>query len=101
MARLTKQQELEVTEHYYGIDPKSFEVVRVTYSRGGTMRATTGREHHYRGPYPAKEINIVFGFDDIKSVAALWFRSDLERKIQNKLEEKAESMRLEAEGGNN
>jgi hypothetical protein len=97
MARLTKHQEGEIVEMFYGINPKTFEVDRVSLTRGGTLSRwnKNGNYSHpvFKGRDARAEVIIVFGLTDIHSVSQVSFGSEYEKRILEELKTKAAEMK--------
>src|ERR1019366_4709899 len=70
MTKRTKQSDDEIIEAFYGINLSTFEVERVSLTRGGTLSKSTkdGGSFQYRiehGRQARNEVTIVFNLTDI------------------------------------
>ena len=102
MARRPRRENEEIVETIYGIDPKTFEVARLSLTRGGTLTRWWGDgrvyPHHIEhGRSARSEAIVVFGLMDILSVPALLDGADSTKASVKKLEEKAAEMKRKAE----
>jgi hypothetical protein len=72
MGRMTKREEGLIVESFYGIDPKTFEVERVSLTKGNDLRKMGRNLQSYthsilHGRDPRTEIIIVWHLSDIIS----------------------------------
>lgn len=102
MARRTKRQNEEIVERFYGIDPKTFEVARISLTRSGTLtrRWDDGRvypHHIMRGRDARSEVIVVFGLTNIFSVLVQYDSAESTQDRIKELEEKAAEMKQQAQ----
>ena len=102
MGRKTRQQQEEIVETFYGINPKTFKVESVSRTRGGTLTkwnedAVPYSHHIEHGRDPKSEVLIVFGLIDIFGVPEFLVSSESTKMRINELKEKAGEMKRQKE----
>lgn len=95
---MTKQESEETRTIFYGIHPKTFEVVSVYLTKGNSLHysATNGASVHHpvlHGREPRAEIVVVWGLTDIISFPPFALGSDSYRRDLEELEAKAAEKR--------
>jgi hypothetical protein len=98
MARLTKHQEGQIVEEFYGIDRTNFTVKSVSLTRGGQMYmmgpdATMKTHYPLKGRPPKGEVTIVFGLTDVVSVHSQMHDSDYAKRVRQELQAKADELK--------
>ena len=96
-----KQSDSEVIEVFYGIDPSTFEVKRVSLTRGGTLSKSTkdGWSFSHRiehGRNARTEVIIVFNLTDIFSVPPQYENVEETKRRTAELEANAAQMKADA-----
>jgi hypothetical protein len=100
MARLTKRQKDEIITVFFGIDPESLDVVRVSLTRGGTLtrwsRGGHFHQHYVSPPRRAQdEVHIVYSLTDIIAVPVQFENSEMYKSRMDALAAKAKQMKEE------
>lgn len=101
MTKRTKQSDDEIIEAFYGINLSTFEVERVSLTRGGTLSKSTkdGGSFQYRiehGRQARNEVTIVFNLTDIFPVYPQFENKDDTNRRTAELEAKAAQMKADA-----
>jgi len=102
MVRKRRQNQEEIVETFFGINPETFEVESVSRTRGGTLsrwgKGGSYYTHHIEhGRAAQSEVGIVFGLTDIFSVPEILINSeDIKKRVQE-LEAKAAEKKRQAE----
>jgi hypothetical protein len=103
MPGLTNRQKAQVIRHYYGINPKTFQVECVSETRGGRLSVWRNGQlmtHGLGGKDGRSECAIAFDLSDIEMVVVLaGATSEHEKSIITQLKTKAAKMKKEANKG--
>jgi hypothetical protein len=102
MARLTKRQKDEIITVFFGIDPESLDVIRVSLTRGGTLtrwgRGGHFHQHYVSPPRRAQdEVHIVYSLTDIIEVPVQFENNEMYKGRIDALAAKAKRMKEEKE----
>lgn len=102
MVRLTKHEQGIIVETFYGIDPETFEVERISLTRGGVLRKSGkdggAYEHlieHNRSPQ--EEVIVVWNLREVVGLREGVFTPDQVKETVERLKVKAAAMKAEAE----
>ena len=100
MARLTKAQAGEIVREHIGINPQTFKVEWVSETRGGSISVWRGDNyivHNLAGREARNECVIVLGLTDIYSIPVVMYQSESTKRKVAELEEKAATMKAQAD----
>jgi hypothetical protein len=94
----------EITREFYGINPTTFKVESVSYTRGGTLsKWGAGGGYHsesvMHGRDPRAEVNIIYGLIEIEEFHPQYTTSERRKEIRDKLEAKAAEMMKRSSSG--